>query len=109
MTRGIMCTIYTNLIDYKTTHEIIELYKDFYKDHPFVRIRKEGNVPQTKEVYGTNYCDLGFVSDPRTGKLIIISVIDNLVKGAAGQAVQNMNLMNGWDAFTGLNFTPICP
>jgi N-acetyl-gamma-glutamyl-phosphate reductase len=109
MTRGIMCTIYTNLIDPKTTAEVVKLYQNFYEGHPFVRIRPEGFWPATKEVYGSNYCDLGFMSDPRTGRLTIVSVIDNVVKGAAGQAIQNMNLVNGWDVTTGLTFTPVYP
>jgi N-acetyl-gamma-glutamyl-phosphate reductase len=109
MTRGIMCTMYTNLTGSKTTTEFISLYEEFYQDHPFVRIRPLGIWPSTKEVYGTNFCDIGFMSDPRTGRLTIVSVIDNVVKGASGQAVQNMNLMHGWDEKTGLAFTPLYP
>lgn len=109
MTRGIMCTIYTNLKETKTTAEIIDFYQQFYQDHPFIRIRPEGTWPTTKEVYGSNYCDLGFMADPRTGRLTIVSVIDNVVKGAAGQAIQNLNIMNGWPETTGLAFTPIYP
>ncbi len=109
MTRGIMCTIYANLQDYKSTQELIDLYKQFYNEHPFVRVRKEGNIPATKEVYGSNFCDIGLYSDPRTGRVTIVSVIDNLVKGAAGQAVQNLNLMNGWDIRTGLLSIPVYP
>lgn len=109
MTRGIMCTIYTNLTNPKTTAEVIGLYKEFYGKHPFVRIRPEGTWPATKEVYGSNYCDLGFMVDPRTGRLTIISVIDNVVKGASGQAIQNLNILKGWDPTTGLTFTPVYP
>ncbi|WP_077623612.1 N-acetyl-gamma-glutamyl-phosphate reductase [Sediminibacillus massiliensis] len=109
MTRGIMSTMYANLIQETTTQEIIDLYKEFYKDHPFVRIRPEGTFPATKEVYGSNYCDIGFHADQRTGKLTLVSVIDNLVKGASGQAIQNMNILNGWDVQTGLNHLPVYP
>ncbi len=109
MTRGIMSTIYVDLKDYKTTRELVDLYKDYYSDHPFVRVRPEGTIPSTKEVYGSNYCDIGLYADERTGKLTIISVIDNLVKGASGQAIQNMNIMNGWDVTTGLKNIPIYP
>ncbi|MRH44258.1 N-acetyl-gamma-glutamyl-phosphate reductase [Aquibacillus halophilus] len=109
MTRGIMSTIYIDLTETKSTADIIDIYKEYYKNHPFVRIRPEGTLPTTKEVYGSNYCDIGFHSDQRTGKLIIISVIDNLVKGASGQAIQNMNLLYGWDVTTGLNYLPIYP
>ncbi|MGP4080734.1 N-acetyl-gamma-glutamyl-phosphate reductase [Pseudalkalibacillus sp. R45] len=109
MTRGIMCTIYSKLTTGQTTEELIALYKSFYKDHPFVRIRPEGVIPATKEVYGSNYCNIGFTVDDRTGRVTIVSVIDNLVKGAAGQAIQNMNLMQGWDEQTGLTNVPIYP
>ncbi|PWU69679.1 N-acetyl-gamma-glutamyl-phosphate reductase [Gracilibacillus dipsosauri] len=109
MTRGIMSTMYVDLKEKQSTNQLIALYEDFYKYHPFVRIRKEGVFPQTKEVYGSNYCDIGLYADQRTGKLIIVSVIDNLVKGASGQAIQNMNIMNGWEETTGLTQLPIYP
>ncbi len=109
MTRGIMCTIYANMTDPFSTAEVIEKYQAFYEGEPFVRIRPEGTWPATKEVYGSNFCDIGFMADPRTKRLTIVSVIDNVVKGAAGQAVQNLNLMNGWDVRTGLSFTPVYP
>ncbi|WP_084375067.1 N-acetyl-gamma-glutamyl-phosphate reductase [Neobacillus soli] len=109
MTRGIMCTIYVNLKGNISTSEVVELYNQFYENQPFVRIRAAGNVPSTKEVLGSNYCDIGLHVDPRTNRLTIISVIDNLVKGAAGQAIQNVNLMNGWDERTGLTDIPLYP
>ncbi|MCL6570399.1 MAG: N-acetyl-gamma-glutamyl-phosphate reductase, partial [Bacillus sp. (in: Bacteria)] len=109
MTRGIMCTIYVTLKDNFSTGEAVQLYKHFYENHPFVRIRSEGNIPSTKEVLGSNYCDIGLHVDKRTNRLTIISVIDNLVKGAAGQAIQNVNLMNGWDERTGLTDIPMYP
>lgn len=109
MTRGIMCTMYVNLNEVISTAEIIEKYKQFYQNNPFVRIRPEGNLPSTKEVLGSNYCDIGLYVDKRTGRLTIVSVIDNLVKGAAGQAIQNANLLNGWDAQTGLKDIPVYP
>ena len=109
MTRGIMCTIYVNLTEKITTSEMNDLYKQFYEDHPFVRIRPAGTYPSTKEVQGSNYCDIGLHVDSRTNRLTIISVIDNLVKGAAGQAIQNVNLINGWDVRTGLDSIPIYP
>lgn len=109
MTRGIMCTIYVNLNENIPTTDVIELYKQFYNGRPFVRIRPEGNLPSTKEVHGSNYCDIGLYVDKRTGRLTIISVIDNLVKGASGQAIQNVNLLNGWDVRTGLEDIPIYP
>lgn len=109
MTRGIMCTIYINLNEKISTEDVIELYTKFYESQPFVRIRPSGTVPATKEVLGSNYCDIGLHVDPRTNRLTIISVIDNLVKGAAGQAIQNANLINGWDVRTGLGDIPLYP
>ncbi|WP_456276752.1 N-acetyl-gamma-glutamyl-phosphate reductase [Bacillus sp. AK128] len=109
MTRGIMCTIYAELNEMKTTKEIIEFYQAYYEHDPFVRIRKEGVLPATKEVSGSNYCDIGFHVDERTGRVVIVSVIDNLMKGASGQAVQNLNIINGWDVRSGLLQVPMYP
>lgn len=109
MTRGIMCTMYVNLKEKISTQKIIDLYKQFYQESHFIRVRPEGNIPATKEVMGSNFCDIGLHVDERTNRLTVISVIDNLVKGAAGQAIQNANLMNGWDDQTGLTDLPIYP
>jgi len=109
ITRGIMTTIYAQLKTEITTKDAVELYQEIYRNHPFVRVRKEGQYPSVKEVCGSNYCDIGLNVDQRTGRLTIVSVIDNLMKGAAGQAVQNANLMNGIDEKAGLNFIPIYP
>ncbi|MED3562456.1 N-acetyl-gamma-glutamyl-phosphate reductase [Bacillus xiapuensis] len=109
MTRGIMCTTYVNLKESSSTEEVHELYEEFYKNKPFVRVRPIGSTPSTKEVAGTNYCDIGLHVDQRTRRLTIVSVIDNLVKGASGQAIQNLNMMNGWDERTGLYDIPMYP
>ncbi|MBT2699938.1 N-acetyl-gamma-glutamyl-phosphate reductase [Bacillus sp. ISL-40] len=109
ITRGIMATIYVKLTEKMSTDRLIELYKEQYLRSPFVRIRKKGYFPSVKEVAGSNYCDIGLHVDERTGRLTIVSVIDNLMKGAAGQAVQNANLMNGLDEKTGLEFIPLYP
>lgn len=109
MTRGILSTMYIDLLAPQQTSALIELFKDYYKDSPFIRVREEGSFPATKEVYGSNYCDIGLLADARTGKLIIVSVIDNVVKGAAGQAIQNLNVMQGWEQTMGLIHTPIYP
>ncbi|MCM3569452.1 N-acetyl-gamma-glutamyl-phosphate reductase [Neobacillus mesonae] len=109
MNRGIMCTMYLKLNQKIPTKEVVELYNEFYKNKPFVRIRPVGVVPSTKEVQGSNYCDIGLHADERTNRLTVVSVIDNLVKGAAGQAIQNANLMFGWDEQSGLNQLPIYP
>lgn len=109
MTRGILSTIYASLKQDVSEAELIELYENYYEGRPFVRIRPEGIYPATKEVAGSNYCDIGFSVDARTKRVTIVSVIDNLVKGAAGQAIQNMNLMMGWNEDLGLNFVPVYP
>lgn len=109
MTRGIMSTMYASLIGDHTVEDLIALYRQYYEGRPFVRIRKAGTWPATKEVFGSNYCDIGFAVDQRTGRLTIISVIDNVVKGAAGQAIQNLNIMMGWDETTGLRLSPVYP
>jgi N-acetyl-gamma-glutamyl-phosphate reductase len=109
MTRGIMCTIYASQTEKRTVADYIALYREYYAGRRFVRIRPEGQWPATKEVWGTNYCDIGFAADERTGRITIVSVIDNLVKGAAGQAIQNLNLIMNWDETLGLQFTPAYP
>jgi len=109
MTRGIMATMYASLTEKRSDADFVELYRQFYEGRKFVRVRPVGHWPATKEVYGTNYCDIGFSVDERTGRLTVISVTDNLVKGAAGQAIQNLNLLMNWDETLGLQFTPVYP
>lgn len=109
MTRGIMSTMYATVREGLKTADFIELYRRYYEGRRFVRVRPEGVLPATKEVWGSNYCDIGFAVDERTGRVTIVSVIDNLVKGAAGQAIQNLNLSMGWDETLGLNFIPAYP
>lgn len=109
ITRGIMATIYVQLTKSHTTESVIELYKETYKDCPFVKVRPQGNFPEIKEVSGSNFCDIGLHVDERTGRLTIVSVIDNLIKGAAGQAIQNANIMNGLEESKGLEFIPLFP
>ncbi|MFF2483639.1 N-acetyl-gamma-glutamyl-phosphate reductase [Paenibacillus sp. NPDC058071] len=109
MTRGIMATTYATVNGSRSAADFVDLYRSYYEGRSFVRVRPEGNWPMTKEVWGSNYCDIGFSVDSRTGRVTIISVIDNLVKGAAGQAIQNLNLMMGWDETLGLQFVPVYP
>ncbi|MGE6630956.1 N-acetyl-gamma-glutamyl-phosphate reductase [Bacillus sp. NPDC077027] len=109
MTRGIMATIYTNLKTDLSPEMLSQKVKAFYEDSYFVRVREAGVFPQTKEVYGSNFCDIGFHVDERTGRLTIVSVIDNLMKGAAGQAVQNFNILKGLKEEAGLTMTPLYP
>ena len=107
--RGILTTIYMTFNEFMETKEVIDLYHEFYKDCPFVRVLDEGKFPQTKAVSGSNFCDIGIKSDKRTGRVIAVSAIDNLVKGASGQAVQNMNIMMGFDEKEGLKVVPLYP
>ncbi|MFT8871802.1 MAG: N-acetyl-gamma-glutamyl-phosphate reductase [Sporolactobacillus sp.] len=106
MTRGLMCTIYATMTKGYSTSEWLALYETFYRKSPFVRVSPLGRWPSTKEVIGSNYCDIGLCADGRTRRLMIVSVIDNLVKGAAGQAIQNLNLIKGWDEEAGLSLSP---
>jgi N-acetyl-gamma-glutamyl-phosphate reductase len=91
--RGMFSTIYINLKKLVATSDIIEKYKEFYKGRQFVKVLEEDIMPGIKDVLNTNYCEISMKVDDRTNRLIIVSVIDNLVKGASGQAVQNMNIM----------------
>jgi N-acetyl-gamma-glutamyl-phosphate reductase len=101
VTRGIYTTIHASLKKSVSESDLAALYKSFYADAPFVRMRSQ--IPQIKDVAYTNYCDIAVKIEPRTNQLILLSVIDNLVKGAAGQAIQNMNIMFGLPETTGLN------
>lgn len=109
MTRGIMSTIYATAKEPTSTKVLFELFHESYRDDYFVRIRKEGEFPTTKEVYGSNFCDISLDYDERTNRITVVSVIDNLVKGASGQAVQNMNKILGIDEKTGIDFMPVYP
>ncbi|NLM46527.1 MAG: N-acetyl-gamma-glutamyl-phosphate reductase [Firmicutes bacterium] len=93
MIRGILSTMYLRLKPGVDAEDITALYRKVYAGEPFIRLLPEPYLPETKDVSGTNFCDLAFRVDGRTGRLVVISAIDNLVKGAAGQAVQNMNIM----------------
>ena len=106
MTRGMLTTTYVNLLKKNDSKEIHNCISSFYAGHPFIRICPENLMPDTLHVKGTKYCDIGFKIDERNNRLIIVSAIDNLVKGAAGQAVQNMNIMIGIDETRGLNNIP---
>lgn len=109
MTRGIMATMYVEATKEVTEDSLRDLFKETYKDDYFVRIRPKGVFPSTREVYASNFCDIGLTYDERTNRIVIVSVIDNVMKGAAGQAVQNMNKMFGLDEKTGLTFLPVYP
>jgi len=107
--RGILSTIYLKLKEKKSTTELLDIYNDMYEDAAFVRVCRENEFPSTSMVRGSNYCDIGVKAFQESNTAIVVSVIDNLVKGASGQAVQNMNLMKGLPESTGIENLPIFP
>ena len=109
MDRGILSTIYATPAASVSNEMLAELYRDFYMAEPFVRVLTNGNLPSTAFVRGSNFCDIAPLVDARTGRIIIVSAIDNLIKGASGQAVQNMNLVCGFPETTGLEGLAMFP
>ena len=109
MNRGILVTAYASLKKKVSYEEVKAVYDRYYENEQFVRVLEKGVCPQTKWVEGSNYVDVNFQLDPRTGRVIMMGAMDNLVKGAAGQAVQNMNLMFGLPENEGLNLVPMFP
>jgi N-acetyl-gamma-glutamyl-phosphate reductase len=109
MTRGILSTIYTRLTSPAAVEALHELFHQSYKGEPFVRVLPCGAFPETKQVWGSNYCDIGVAVDSRTGRAIVITALDNLVKGAAGQAIHAMNLMADLEETLGLTAPPLFP
>jgi N-acetyl-gamma-glutamyl-phosphate reductase len=109
MVRGILTTAYASLAGSADTASLIDQYRAFYEKAPFVVVLGEGEYPATKHTTGSNYCHIGLKVDRRTGRVVVVTAIDNLVKGAAGQAVQNMNIMCGLDESVGLNFPALYP
>ncbi|GAK11830.1 LOW QUALITY PROTEIN: N-acetyl-gamma-glutamyl-phosphate reductase [Geomicrobium sp. JCM 19039] len=107
MTRGIMATMYATCQSL-SKEDILAIYEKYYNSKPFVRIRKDG-FPSTKEVHSSNFNDISFSFDARTNRITVVSVIDNLMKGAAGQAVQNMNIMQKYEEGEGLFMLPVFP
>lgn len=109
MNRGILTTSYGSLKGNLEYEDIKKIYEKYYKDEYFIRLTKEGIFPETKWVKGSNFCDIGFKIDKRTNRIVVVGAIDNMVKGAAGQAIQNMNIMFGLDEKLGLKDIPIFP
>ena len=108
MNRGILTTVYGSLKKYVATAELLDIFRETYRGSPFVRILDEGMYPDTRFVRHSNYCDVGLKTF-EDGRFILISAIDNLVKGASGQAVQNMNIALGLDETKGLGLLPQYP
>lgn len=109
MNRGILATEYAKLKKEVTYEEVKAIYDKYYADEKFIRVLDKDICPETKWVEGSNYVDISFKIDERTGRIIMMGAIDNLVKGAAGQAVQNMNLMFGFKETEGLELVPMFP
>ncbi|SHK46105.1 N-acetyl-gamma-glutamyl-phosphate reductase [Paramaledivibacter caminithermalis] len=107
MNRGILATCYGKLSKDVSLGDLQEIYKEFYSEDYFIRITED--IPETKWVKGSNFCDIGLSFDKRTNNVIVVSAIDNLIKGAAGQAIQNMNIMFGFDEWEGLDFPSMIP
>jgi len=109
MSRGILGTLYARLVRPYTEVELLNFFQSFYEDQPFIRLHPVGSLPNTIYVRGSNYCDLGVRVDPERGRVIVVSAIDNLARGAASQAVHNFNLMSGLPETLGLEAVPIIP
>jgi N-acetyl-gamma-glutamyl-phosphate reductase len=103
MVRGILATVYANLRDPGLVRDdLITIFRAFYRNSPWVKVCDSDTYPQTKWACGSNLCYIGIEVDTRTGRAIVMSVIDNLIKGQSGQAIQCMNIMMGWDETLGL-------
>lgn len=114
MNRGILATEYASLVSkadgtMPTAEDLRAAYEKYYKKEKFVRVLPDGVCPETKWVEGSNYVDVNFKVDERTGRVVMMGALDNLVKGAAGQAVQNMNLLFGFDEAEGIDLVPMFP
>ncbi len=109
MNRGILGTLYASLVRPMDEVELLNVFQNFYQDQPFIRLHPPGSLPNTIHVRGSNYCDLGLKVDRERGRVIVVSAIDNLARGAASQALHNFNLMNGFPETTGLEAVPLFP
>jgi N-acetyl-gamma-glutamyl-phosphate reductase len=109
MDRGILTTLYVNFNQKVKADDVFNVFEAYYRKEPFVRLYPKGRIPNTKDVRGSNYCDIGIVVDEVDGRGVIVTAIDNLVKGASGEAVQNMNIMLGYPETMGLDIVPLTP
>lgn len=109
MDRGILTTLYLTLLKKMKTEEVLSLFQEEYHGEPFVRIYPKGKLPNTKDVRGSNYCDVGISVNEEGHRMVIVTAIDNLVKGASGEAIQNMNIMLGFPEAMGLDVIPLAP
>jgi len=109
MDRGILSTLYVRVNKKMKTDELLNAFHDFYRGEPFVRIYPKGKLPNTKDVRGSNFCDIGVAVSEPDDRAVVVTAIDNLVKGASGEAVQNMNIMLGYPETMGLEMLPLAP
>jgi N-acetyl-gamma-glutamyl-phosphate reductase len=109
MNRGILSTIYARLRSGAEPGQVRTVLEEAYGTEPFIRILPEGVFPHTKWVYGSNFIDIGVYADEESGQVILVSALDNLTKGASGQAIQNLNVMFGWPETKGLLFPGVHP
>ena len=109
LNRGLFTTASVPLASAATTARLLDVYREFYAGEPFVRVLPEGERPTTRAVVGSNFCDVAVVSDPRTGRAVCVSALDNLGKGGSANGIQNLNIMMGWDERTGLEAPPVYP
>jgi N-acetyl-gamma-glutamyl-phosphate reductase len=109
MDRGILSTLYVRLVKKLKTEELLNAFQDHYRGEPFIRIYPKGKLPNTKDVRGSNFCDIGAVISEPDDRAVVVTAIDNLVKGASGEAVQNMNIMLGFPETMGLDILPLVP
>ena len=109
LNRGLYTTASVPLAKSATTAELLAVYNEFYAGEPFVRVLDEGQRPTTRSVVGSNFCDVTVVADPRAGRAVCVSALDNLGKGGSANGVQSLNIMMGWDERTGLEAPPVYP
>ncbi|MEE9272744.1 MAG: N-acetyl-gamma-glutamyl-phosphate reductase [Robiginitomaculum sp.] len=109
MNRGMIATIYVNLNPGLDIEDLRGAYEEHYEDEPFIHVEPEDTIPHTRHIRASNQCRIGIFADRRPGRAVIVSVIDNLTKGSSGQAVQNLNVMMGWDETLGLDLVPVFP
>jgi N-acetyl-gamma-glutamyl-phosphate reductase len=107
--RGILTTLYVNFSEKLKTDDVLNAFQEYYRDEPFIRIYPKGKVPNTKDVRGSNFCDIGIIVNESDGRGVVVTAIDNLVKGASGEAIQNMNIMLGYPETMGLDVVPLFP
>lgn len=109
VSRGIFITTYAKSKEKLTQKDLWEIYRSFYQDKPFVRVQEQDIYPSLRQIIGSNFCDIGVAYNEVTNVITVVTVLDNLVKGAAGQAVHNLNHLAGWPEKTGLELVPIYP